>query len=699
MKQREVEFRMKKTKQKKFRFDCGSCDKKGYTKKDMEDCYSKRHDVLDLPTDNDKQKEKDDRSISKKLYDFAIERIPKLVINESNRDEVYAVVTSYGHVETLNLISKRARDWLRHSYSENIDTNEIHSDETYKNVLTHISAKAQMNGTSTAKIFSRIAQLNDSIWYDLGTSDWKAVRINKKGIKIVTLDSKSPIFRRTQSLQEQVLPIKDEKRGAIEELTKLLRIIKEDRLVFKVGLIGLFLEAYPIPMMVFDGTAGSLKSTNTSTVKRIVDPSGTSQEDNLSTMSEKLDDLINQLYNRYLSSFDNVSRVNYKQADILCRAITGSNNPKRKLYTDEDESIRSFKRKIVLNGVVPTLDYTDLQTRITNIRREVVDEKNRITEKQFKKQFDELLPYILGQTFIILCKALRDYPKLENRINPKHRMSDFVVWGEIISRAMGYNPSEFVNAYSKKIKESNISIQDSYPLVSVIAEFMENREFYENTVLQTYQRFVEIAGDLGIDLKQKFIRFPRNHSRLPKDLVVIDSLLRNIGITFENYHYTKRDGKFKRNTSILVFHKGDNQFRFTSLPKPPLPPLPPLPPSILGTKSGRGNGRGDKGQNDLPLPENDDSRHEKQTGRGGSGGRGNLERLTAPKQNNDIESISNFTHWECLSCNTGLREMHEVSKSSGNIFQWHQKLGHSVKSYTEHEAKEYEEKKKNLFFG
>jgi len=61
-----------------------------------------------------------------------------------------------------------------------------------------------------------------------------------------------------------------------------------------------------------------------------------------------------------------------------------------------------------------------------------------------------------------------------------------------------------------------------------------------------------------------------------------------------------------------------------------------------------------------------------------------------------IESIANYTYWECLTCNTGLREMYERTSLSGNIFEFHQKSGHSVKPYTESEAKEHEENRRKL---
>jgi len=61
-----------------------------------------------------------------------------------------------------------------------------------------------------------------------------------------------------------------------------------------------------------------------------------------------------------------------------------------------------------------------------------------------------------------------------------------------------------------------------------------------------------------------------------------------------------------------------------------------------------------------------------------------------------VESISNYTHWECLNCGTGLRGMDESTPLSGNIFEFHKNAGHSVKPYTESEVKEHEENRRKL---
>jgi hypothetical protein len=615
-----------------------------------------------------KPKEKDARTASKKCYDFAMTKIKKLVISENNSDEVYAVVEVNSHTEAINLSSTRAKHWLSDEYSRNVESNEIHADDFFKTVLNHIIAKAQMNGTERTQIHHRIAQSDDSLIYDLGTPDWQFIKVTTNGIETVKFDIGFPIFRRTQSLSKQVMP-KEDNNNALDQLVELLRIVSRDRLIFKVHIATLFLAAYPIPMMVFDGTAGSLKTTTTAAIKRIVDPNGTEKEDNVSAMAEKQDELILQLQNRYLPSFDNVSSISPKISDILCRAITGSNNPRRKLYTNDDESIHSFKRKIVLNGIVPYLDYPDLQTRLLSYARETVDETNRITEQEFKSRFEELLPYILGQIFITICKALRKHRSLKDKIRPKTRMSDFEVWGEIISRVFGYSENEFLTRYYEKLNEGNISSYDSYPIVNTIQFFMENKDFWEGTVSSLYQHLTTIAHDQGVDLQSKYVRFPKSSNKLTKEFVIVDSLLKNLGFTIETYHYSKSDGKFTKNATIAKITRKSSQSSLFSEVSSPCSPFSPT--SDLDMKSGEDTSEDSQLQNEVYSPEEANFTQESTVSEYGEDGEHHLRK--------DQEGQQFF----CDTHKAGPFPIDATSKSSGSILEFHRKLGCQIKFINE----------------
>lgn len=522
--------------------------------------------------------DKDKRTEQKKLYDFTLTRINKLVISENNTDEVFGIVKNKDHIETINLSSTRAIHWLTNEHMQLGNSDELHSSDYYKTILNTIISKASMNGTAKTKIYNRIAQLENQIWYDLGNSKWQAIKISEGKIETVKLDENSPIFRRSQSLQEQVMPRKGNNLS-LDLLVDLLRISKQEHLVFKVNLICLFLQAYSMPMIVFDGSAGSIKTTATAAVKTIVDPSGKRREDNVSSMAEKPNDLIIQLYNRYLSSFDNVSYVDLKISDVLCRAITGSNNQRRKLYTDDDEAIHSFRSKIVLNGIIPTLDYPDLQTRIISYDRETIDESNLLTEKEFQQKLDGLLPGVFGQILITLAKALKQYPKLKDKIKPKTRMADFEVWGEIISRCMENPPNKFLEQYYQKITQGNISAQESYPIIETIQILMKDKKIHQDSALNFYKDVSRIAEqELGINLKDRFVRFPKNANQVTKHLKVVKPLLKTSGFDVLTFHWTKEDRSFTKNASIVRIIKIEPQKKLSEdfETKPSLHSLPSL---------------------------------------------------------------------------------------------------------------------------
>jgi len=175
----------------------------------------------------------------KKLYDFALTRIVKLVISENNSDEVFGIVQNNDHIETINLSATRAIHWLTNEHAQFGNLDKLYPRDFYKTILNTIISKTTMNGTQKVPIYNRIAQLDNEIWYDLGNPKWKAIKISEGKIQTVKLDENSPIFRRSQSLQEQIMP-REGNNLALDLLVNLLHISKQDQLVFKVNLICLF---------------------------------------------------------------------------------------------------------------------------------------------------------------------------------------------------------------------------------------------------------------------------------------------------------------------------------------------------------------------------------------------------------------------------------------------------------------------------
>ena len=531
-----------------MRYQCTECFHVAESPKDpiFADCYERGHSIQTISN-------KKDESTAKKLYEIASKKIKKLVISQNNTSEVYAIVAINGHVESLNLKSSRATHWLNQVFLE-VGEQEIYSQDTYKNVINTIIARAQISDIKKENVYSRIAFKDRELYYDLGTTDWKIVRVTGEEIDIIPYKNSLPIFRRTQTIAEQTIPKFDD-RQAITKLTKLLHIPEKDRQIFEVHLVTLVLESVPIPIMGFTGEAGSLKTTKSATVKRIIDPNGTRKEDNCTSFPTKNDDLVLQLYNRYLCAFDNVTRITQEVSDTLCRAITGANNQRRELYTNLDEVILAYKRKLVINGIVPNLDYPDLQDRIILYDKKHITENDRLTDEEFTIEFEKLLGFVLGNIFETLKQAINLYDTVKSQIRPKTRLADFEIWGESISRALGYESNSFLTRYYEKLGENAISAQDSHPIVTVIEHMLKDKAEYENSALGCLNDCRETANQIGIDVKSPYVKFPKAPNQISKELTIVAPVLQKLGINLEIGNYTKSDCKYTKNSTVITIRK------------------------------------------------------------------------------------------------------------------------------------------------
>jgi len=525
---------------------CSNCDKS------EKECQCLDPDLLDYLDESDKTKEKENKTVKIKLIEFAKHNIKKTVVSKSDSSKVYVLIPIKEHVESFDLASTRMKHWLKSSYYDSC--HEVFSDETYKAALDLLLAKA-LTGDETPReiIYNRVAMVNNEIYYDLCSIDWKAVKISKKGVEVVFLGTDTPIFTRSVKQTEQTRPNLKVHGDALGELVRLLRI-QDCKTIFLVHLISLLLEKYAMPIMAITGEQGSIKSTISAAVKRIIDPSGTTLEDNTNKMPKNSDDLNILLYNKYCCVFDNVSYINNNSSDDLCRAVTGNTYQKRKLYTDSDEIILTFKGKIILNGISPSIEYNDLLDRTIFYHTEQVPKEQRITEEQFNEKFESLLPHVLGDIFNVLSLALKNYPKVKQSIKTLPRLADFATWGECISRALGNESGLFLEEYEKGIADALTAASYSHAIIPYIAEKMDGITEIESPVSDFYVDLKEWAESHNYDTSSKYSPFPKAANKLVQHISRINPLLRNSGYEIQNYTNTK-DPRFTKNSRILKITK------------------------------------------------------------------------------------------------------------------------------------------------
>ena len=506
--------------------------------------------------------EEDEGSLFKQVTDVLNKKIKRTVIAEDNKSQVIVMIQQDDHVEALDLESVRFRHILQVLVSKELGLEPIDKDDCDK-ITSQLIAEAQVAGADIEKSYNRIQSDEQRVVIDLGNQDFECVEITKDKIEIKKLDENSPILQRTQSTASQVKPVFNQTRlneshtvipnhdlpnptGSIKEFANLMNF--KDVQLFSVHLVAMFLPHVTTPIMALKGVAGSQKTTTSAAIKRIVDPSGDSLDANVLSISTKRDDIIMTMYNRYLTVFENVSKIDTDTSDILCRAVTGSSNVKRAHYKNTEENIMTFKRKIILNGVTPKFNNGDLQTRLIKYNKKNKKEITFLTDSQFEEKFVELRPRVLGEVFTVILRVLG---KIDGyTITAKTRMAEFERWGELISQELGYPENTFGNIYEKKMKESSLEDKDNYPIIGIIEGLMEGKKEHVDSVSNLYNEIRTQAANNGLDLKEKYVSFPKAANQLKDRMTDVGTIFDNLGIGFEFWNNTD-DKDFTKNIKMV----------------------------------------------------------------------------------------------------------------------------------------------------
>ena len=640
---------------------------------------------------------------TKRVLDFAQSKILKTVRSFGNHTNVYGIIKINYKYKVLFLGSTQCVQWLKSTYFEY--SGKIHSNDLYKNALGMIIAQSITNEISIQKIYNRIAFVSDEIFYNLCNDDYEIVKITTDGYSIIKNDIDNPLFRRKSSPRNQPIPKKSKNRNPLNELIKLLRIPIENKQLFKIHLTSFFLEEIPIPIMIIHGEQGSAKSTITSTVKRIVDPDPM----NRASMPDSIDDMNIHFFNRYLTNFDNISYIDHKNSDNMCKGITGNIHNKRELYSDDGEVVLNIKCRLILNGVTPNVEYPDLMDRSIFYENKYIPKSERITEKEFNNKIDELLPYLLDQIFQTLSKSLKIYDSIKSEITKLERMADFTVFGECISQSLGYEKLSFIEAYSNNLKSNSLNSNESWPVINIILDIArkEGKDF-EITVDDMYKKITNYAYENNINTKSQFSKFPRDQKALSMQIVRLSPAFRNFGYDISSYRYKKRDGIYKHNDRIFKITSTSTPFSNSISNGKLVDPVDPVDPKKkqaqnkenLGqptnikvdpvdskkkvtnqTKNNQKNTTGSSvGQSDKKLvdPKKPKSTPKNTTGSVGQLGQAKTQSFRGAKKSDTSKNNKRYSHFKCQTCNAGEFGIGEKGINKESILQFHKKAGHSI---------------------
>ena len=260
----------------------------------------------------------------------------------------------------------------------------------------------------------RVARTDEVTWVDLGEVKGRIVKIDASGWSVI---QQAPmLFRRTALTG--VMP-EPQGGGSLEELWDLLNVTPRYRPIVLAVLVAALIPSISHPVVLLSGEQGSGKSTATRLLVSLLDPSPAP----LRTPPRSVEQWVTAAAGSWAVALDNVSEIPDWLSDCLCRASTGDGDVRRRLFSDGDLSVFSFKRVVLLNGIDLARISEDLADRLVNVRLDLIPDAARKEETALLARWAGAYPRILGAVFDLAVKTFAAMPEVE-LVNPP-RMADF----------------------------------------------------------------------------------------------------------------------------------------------------------------------------------------------------------------------------------------------------------------------------------
>ncbi len=454
------------------------------------------------------------------------------------------------HKEIHPVNSKSFRDFLSYEFYQ--EDGKAPSSQALQDAINSLSGKAKFEGT-TQDVHIRLASFNGKIYLDLCNDEWQILEIDADGCRVIEAKDAPVRFRRTKAMQALPIPIED---GDISKLKGFLNVDEKNFTLILAWLVNCFRPDYPFPILLISGEQGTAKSTASKVCRELVDPSIAPFRS--APRDER--DLIIAATNAWICAFDNLSVVPNSLSDGFCRISTGGSLATRTLYSDDEETIFTAKRPIILNGIGDIASRSDLLDRALLVKLEAIPKDRRKTEREFWAEFERERTSIFSALIKAVSLALENIE--HTTLYELPRMADFALWATAAEQALGLEKNAFMTAYTQNREEAHSIVLEDSILAEVLQEFCA-----ANATDGNYSLPSVLLKDLLAELKDKAgekrsadKQFPKSPKGLRNQLERINPNLREIGI-FIKFH-GRTGGSANKGASLSL----DYDCNQTSLP-------------------------------------------------------------------------------------------------------------------------------------
>jgi len=469
---------------------------------------------------NSESESKDKKTQSQILVELASD----VELFHTPEETAYAVVPIGDHKEVLPLRKRKFKKWLQLRFFDKF--NKVSGSQAVEDALSIMEAAAIFKGEEH-EVHLRVAEHNSCIYIDLVNDDYQAIEVSEKGWTII---NNPPVyFVRTNSMSELPIPKKE---GRIDQLKQFINYKDDEDFKMVVAwVLSAMKPNSPFPLLLIQGEQGSSKSTTTKVLRNLIDPS---EKLSLRNLPKGEEELAIAASKAHVGAYDNISSLSNSLSDAFCKISLGGAIAKRKLYSDDEESVLTVMKPCILNGISGVGERPDLLDRSIILNLPSISERDRKDEGEFWKDFKEIRPYILGAFLDVVCNALKELPHIN--IKEKPRMADFSLWITAAENALNWHKGEFLKLYERNRQKGIIQSLETDPLAVAVVELMKDYCVYENTprkALKDLEYFVNDKRTLNSN------EWPTERS-IKNSLTRIAPVLRGEGIYYTDRGVTSK---------------------------------------------------------------------------------------------------------------------------------------------------------------
>ncbi len=347
-------------------------------------------------------------------------------------DEAFVTIEDTGSFRTMAIKSGDFRRWMNAQYYSEVRKPLTPFIE--QQVVGVLEGQALFEGEER-ETFVRVGHHGGRTYVDLGDPSGRAVEIDDLGYQVV---ERPPVaFVRGKGFGRLPIP---EEGGRVDELSSVLNLDGDDLDLVVVFLLASLLPVGPYPVLYVSGEQGSAKSTSSRFIRTVIDPHS------VPLRGDPRDprDLLVSAEHSYVVAVDNLSSMPRGLADGLCRLTSGTGQSIRENYSDKGEVLFSASRPVIINGIPELTLRQDLADRSLRVDCQPITDRQRKSEDELHRQFEETHPRVLGALFSAASAGIAGLEAVRSRRLALPRLANVALYAEAAGPALGWEPGKAV---------------------------------------------------------------------------------------------------------------------------------------------------------------------------------------------------------------------------------------------------------------